>query len=128
MNIFDQILASGYYAFNGKLNSHMIRMYITLERKSGIKFSREDLKMGEIDKYMEFSSNCFYTLKNGYTMSDIADYIDLGMIMKFYHLQKIWDEYHNITKESPTFEEAMKKYYNTVKEMVEEEPNKIKRY
>ena len=110
MNIFDKILASGYYAFSGELNAHMVRMYITSERKKGTKFNRDDLKKGDIEKYMEFN-NGFYVLKNGYTIDDISMFIDWNIVAEFHNLKKKRDYYYSIgvKKDEPDFESAMKK-------------------
>ena len=109
MNSFDKILASGFYAYNGNLNSHMVRMFITLARKSGVSFSRKDLVMDGIKEYMEFDSP-MYKLKNGYTMTDIAEFLDIDIIRIFYLLEKSRDRYYSMeNKKSPTFDEAIKK-------------------
>lgn len=112
MNIFDQILASGYYAFNGELNSHIVRMFITSARRTGKRFHREDLVINEIYKYMEFNpNNCMYKLRDGYTINDIEEYINFDMVTAFHNLKKARDDYYsgNTERIEPSFESAMAK-------------------
>ena len=108
MNIFDQILASGYYVFGEHLNSHLVRHFFTLERMRGKKFHRDELKMKEISEYMEFKNQC-YVLKNGYDIDDIALFINWLMVAEYHNLKKSWDEYHSrkTNREEPNFEKAM---------------------
>lgn len=110
MNIFDQILASAYYVFENELNSHIIRSFISLMRKTKEKFSRDDLKMKEISKYMEFK-NHMYVLKEGYTIDDIAQFINFKMVTIFHNLKISRDKFYSNGSgmEEPNFEEAMKK-------------------
>ena len=110
MNIFDKILASGYYVFENELNSHIIRNFITLARKSGKKFERDELKMDEISKYMEFD-NHIYRLKKGYTINDISDFIDLDIITIFHNYKIYRDRYYSgkYNKNEPTFANLVKK-------------------
>ena len=98
MNIFDQILASGYFVFEKELNSHIVRQFINLARRSGKKFSREELKMMDISRYMEFN-NHLYSLKNGYTMGDIALFIDCDMVRVFQNLKSLRDTYYSSEKD-----------------------------
>ena len=111
MNIFDQILASGYYAFDGKLNSHLVRMAFTFLRKNGVEFKRDDLVMNEIKKYMYFDlESKHYLLKEGYTISDLGEFIDINLITMFHNLKRLWDNHHSrrIGIEEPNFESAMR--------------------
>ena len=110
MNIFDKVLASGFYAFNGELNSHMVRMFFTWARKNGAKFERNDLKMDEIGKYMYFF-NHQYLLKQEYSIDSIVMFIDWDMVAIFHNLKKMRDVYYSIgvKKDEPNFESAMKK-------------------
>ena len=94
MNIFDQILASAYYVFEDGLNSHIIRQFITFMRKYGYKFKREDLKMHEMSKYMEFV-NHQYILKKEYTIDDIAPFINFDMVAIYHNLKKSRDKYYS---------------------------------
>lgn len=123
MNIFDQILASGYYVFDGKLHSHIVRMAISFLRKNGKNFSRDELVMNKIKKYMYFDKDTqHYILNNGYTISDLGDYIDIDLITMFHNLKKSWDNHHTMRFdiEEPTFESAMQK-------IAREEPNYVKK-
>ena len=129
MNIFDKLLASGYYAFNGELNSHIVRMAITFLRKNGMSFSRDELVMKEITKYMYF--DCYslhYVLKDGYTVSDLEDFIDKDLITLFHNLMKAWDDHHTrrIYIEEPNFESAMQKVIRE-EPTVSENKQKVKR-
>lgn len=109
MTVFDKIIASGYYAFNGELTSHMVRMFITYKRRKKEKFSHEDLKKGEIEKYMEFS-NYFYVLKDGCSFDDITKFIDWDFVAIFHNLKKMRDYHYSIgvKYDEPNFESAMK--------------------
>ena len=94
MNIFDQILASGYYAFDGKLNSHIVRMGITFLRKSGRVFHRDELIMKEIKKYMYFE-NQQYLLKDEFTVSDLGEFIDTNLVAMFHNLKIARDKFYS---------------------------------
>jgi len=94
MNIFDQILASGYYVFERQLNSSIIRYFISLVKYTGYKFQRGELKMHEIDKYM-FFDNHMYKLKDGYDLNDIAMFIDFDMVLVFHNIKKSRDKYYS---------------------------------
>lgn len=94
MNIFDQILASGYYAFDGQLNSHIVRMGITFLRKSGRVFHRDELVMNGIKKYMYFE-NQLYLLKDGYNVGDLGEFIDTNLVVMFHNLKKSRDKYYS---------------------------------
>jgi len=129
MNIFDQILASGCYVFDGKVNSHIVRMAITFLRKYGLSFSRDELKMQEMIKYLHFDINSrHYVINDGYDLTDLADFIDINLITLFHNLKKVWDYNHTrkIGVEEPSFESAMKKI---MREMpMEHQFTKVKRY
>ena len=121
MNFFDQLLASGYYAFNGELNSHIVRMAITFFRKNGKKFDKEDLIMKGIKKYMYFDViSKQYKLKDGLEIGDLGNYINTDLIALFHNLKLSRDRYYSgiDIKEEPTFESAMKS-------IVREEPFEI---
>ena len=94
MNIFDKVLASAYYVFEGELNSHIIRSFITLMRKNGYQFKRDELQMNELRKYMDFQ-NHKYVLKDNYTISDISDFINFDMVAVFHNLKKSRDRYYS---------------------------------
>ncbi len=129
MNIFDQILASGYYAFNGKLNSHLVRIAFAFLRKNGVTFSRNDLVMKEIKKYMYFDLDSkHYILKDEYTISDLGAFINIDLVTIFHNLKKSWDNHHTrrIDIEEPTFENAMKKIIRE-EPIFQKEIQKVKR-
>ena len=118
MNFFDQLLASGYYAFDGKLNSHIVRIAITFLRKHGKKFKNNELVMKEIKKYMYFDVETqHYVLYDEYTVSDIGDYMNIDLITLFHNIKLSRDRYYSglDTKEEPTIESAMEN--NNIKGM-----------
>lgn len=108
MDIFDKIIASGYYVFEGQLNSHIVRQFINIARSFGKSFKSNELKMNKMRKYIEFD-NYFYRLKNGYTVSDISEYIDLDMVTVYHNLKIYRDKFYSgtVVREEPTFENAM---------------------
>ncbi len=129
MNIFDQILASGYYVFDGKLNSHLVRMAFAFLRKNGMTFSRDDLVMKEIKEYMYFDlGSKHYVLKDGYTVSDLGNFIDIDLITMFHNLKKAWDNHHTrkIDLEEPNFLSAMNNISREEPPIIREF-NKVKR-
>ena len=117
MNIMDQIIASGYYVFDGNLSHHVVRTFISLAREAGKKFKQSDLKMKELSKYMEFDANsCTYKLKDDFEFSNIANYIDFSMVAIFHNIKKARDKYYSgmIKREEPTFESAMEKFQRKI--------------
>jgi len=94
MNIYDQVLASAYYVFREQLNSHIIQQFLILMNKAGIKGENSKFKMTDIDKYMYFD-NHKYVLKDGYTISDIVQFIDLDMVRIFQNLKQHRDYYYS---------------------------------
>ena len=108
MNIFDKILASGYYVFDGKLNSHLIRVAISYLRKNGMNFSRDELVMKKISEYMYFDfESKHYVLNDGCSLSDLESFIDLDLVTMFHNLKLSWDNHHSKrVKETRTFEGA----------------------
>ena len=126
MNIFDQILASGYYVFGNHLSSHLVRHFIAIERMRGKKFSHDELKMQEIDKYIEFK-NLNYVLKNDCNLDDISRFINWLMVAEYHNLKKSWDLYYERKNNriEPNFKNAMKNIER--QEYFIEVPVKVKR-
>lgn len=118
MNFFDQLLASGYYAFDGKLNSHIVRIAIAFLRKNNMKFKSKELVMQKIKKYMYFDIETqHYLLYDEYTVGDLSEFMDIDLITLFHNIKLSRDRYYSglDTKEEPTFESAMEN--NNIKGM-----------
>ena len=96
MNVLDQIIASGFFVFDGYLNTYLVAKIIKiLQNDLCVKFERKDLVMNEISTYMELQDNTLYVLKNGYTMYDIGPFINPGMVAIFEDIKKERDNYYS---------------------------------
>ena len=108
MNIYDQVLASAYYVFGEQLNSHIIQQFLILMNKAGIKGENSKFKMADIKEYMYFD-NHKYVLKDGCTISDIVQFIDLDMVRIFQNLKQHRDYYYSSKKTIINENEKVKK-------------------
>lgn len=86
MNTYDQIVASAYYVFGEHLNTRIISAFLVLSRHNGNVFEEEELKL-QLLKDIVFIENGKYKLKEGYSVSDIADCINFDMVTFFQNLK-----------------------------------------
>ena len=96
MSAYDQILASAYYVFGDQLNSLIIQQFITLLTKGGIKLPSDEMKIKELNQYIEFD-NHKYKLKNGCTIEDISSFINFDMVTIFHNIKRHRDKYYSKT-------------------------------
>lgn len=86
MYTYDEIIASGYYVFLDELSTDIVSYFFCIMKKLGKKFSRNELKLDNISKILEFDGTN-YKLKSDRNYEDIMPYVDLELVLVFECIQ-----------------------------------------
>ena len=98
MSTYDQIVASAYFVFREELTTRVITCFLVYSTYLGNKFDDEELKFIKLKKYIGFDNHTFH-LKQGYSVSDIAECINFDMVKFFLNIKTSRDKFYSTYEE-----------------------------